>query len=126
MSGSARGEAATWLYHDDRAGGCSLGGGAVSGPCPNCGAATPDGASFCPTCGSRLAADTVALRYVTGHASPSGGLVAGQLLGGRYRLEAPVASGAMGTVWRARDERLHGRPCAVKAIRLDSVAPQER
>lgn len=40
---------------------------------------------------------------------------AGHLLGGRYRLETPLGSGATATVWRARDAEL-GREVAVKVL----------
>jgi hypothetical protein len=32
----------------------------------------------------------------------------------------------MGEVWRARDERLHGRPCAIKIVRWEGATPEQR
>ncbi len=53
-------------------------------------------------------------------------MAAGRLIGGRYRLDTPIASGAMGAVWRGTDERLHGRPCAIKGILLGGATAEER
>ncbi|MGY1717858.1 serine/threonine-protein kinase [Blastococcus sp. SYSU DS0552] len=43
------------------------------------------------------------------------GTAPGRLVAGRYRLEAQIGGGAMGTVWLARDELL-GRQVAVKQV----------
>ena len=41
------------------------------------------------------------------------------LIGGRYRLDAPLASGGMADVWRATDMQLH-RQVAIKMLRADT------
>jgi serine/threonine protein kinase len=53
-------------------------------------------------------------------------LQAGMLIAKRYRLEALKGSGAMGEVWRARDEHLAGRPRALKRVLLGGATSQER
>jgi eukaryotic-like serine/threonine-protein kinase len=57
--------------------------------------------------------------------TPKGGpLEQGTTIGGRYRLEAPIASGGMATVWRATDTVLT-RPVAVKVLHTHLAADPE-
>ena len=51
-------------------------------------------------------------------------LEAGALVGGRYRLGSPIATGGMATVWRATDEVLT-RPVAVKMLHARLAADPE-
>jgi hypothetical protein len=48
---------------------------------------------------------------------------AGRLIAGRYRLQDPIGRGAMGVVWRGRDELLH-RDVAVKEVMV-TAGPAE-
>ena len=47
-------------------------------------------------------------------------LSSGELLIGRYRVEARLAEGGMGAVYRAFDT-LYDKPCALKEFRLTNL-----
>src|SRR5690349_8709632 len=50
----------------------------------------------------------------------------GRVIAGRYRLESPIGRGAMGVVWRARDQLLD-RDVAIKEVQIaDSLTDAER
>jgi eukaryotic-like serine/threonine-protein kinase len=50
----------------------------------------------------------------------------GRVIAGRYRLEAPIGRGAMGVVWRARDQLLD-RDVAIKEVQIaDTLTDEER
>jgi len=52
------------------------------------------------------------------------GLV-GKTLAGRYRVTGVLGRGGMGCVYRATDQRLHGRECAIKVLRIVDDAETE-
>jgi hypothetical protein len=89
--------------------------------CARCYALVSPDRTACPTCGAAFAPALGSARPPVTARSGTG-----RLLAGRYRLDAQVAAGAMGAVWRVRDERLYGRRCAAKAIRIEGADAYEQ
>jgi serine/threonine protein kinase/tetratricopeptide (TPR) repeat protein len=91
--------------------------------CPQCGREFPPGASECPEDGSALRADaTVADAAVVAPSAAADPLV-GVVLDGKYRLDARVGEGGMGTVYRAA-HLLIDRPVAVKVLKSRFVTDE--
>ncbi|TWF82014.1 hypothetical protein FHX44_117959 [Pseudonocardia hierapolitana] len=56
---------------------------------------------------------------------PGGAVAGGEVIAGRYRLDAEIGSGGMGEVWRATD-RETGATVALKRVRLSHLTGGER
>src|SRR4029077_19748825 len=80
--------------------------------CPQCGKKFPSTVRICPDDGTVLEHTSV---------TPSH---AGQVLDGKYRLDALLAEGGMGAVYRATHVML-GKTVAIKLIRPAIVSPPE-
>ena len=107
--------------------------------CPVCNAAVPEGSSACPDCGYQGAPASVTTKVeaddklnicpnqpACGTLNPPGERLCqrcgtplpgaiGQLIGGRYRLDQPLATGGFGVVYKATDTTT-GEPVAVKEM----------
>ena len=82
----------------------------VTEKCYTCQGSMPEGSSFCPTCGSRVAG--------LGGRRSSKAPHAGEVVGEAYRLVRIVSQGGMGTVYEAEHVRLRQK-VAVKLLHPD-------
>lgn len=87
--------------------------------CEHCGAANEPQVAICGFCGQPLQ-ELQAASYD----AESGGLLAGTLLKGRYRIIKPVGQGGMGTVYRAQDVEFNDRPVAIKELMPSNVSTE--
>jgi serine/threonine protein kinase len=94
--------------------------------CPNCHEPLREGAQFCTRCGARTVATSAEETAVSvptaepgaGGSRPEGGegdSLVGRVLDGKYEIVAPLGSGGMGAVYRAR-RVLIGDEVAVKVL----------
>ncbi|MEE8410148.1 MAG: SUMF1/EgtB/PvdO family nonheme iron enzyme [Myxococcota bacterium] len=78
--------------------------------CYRCGSFTPDDSRKCKECGQPIARRRRTSRNLsgatTGIARATPPFDAGHVLGGRYRIVAPIAAGTTGWVMRARDDEV--------------------
>jgi serine/threonine protein kinase len=89
--------------------------------CPNCQLQNPDTAQFCQRCGQSLAQTHTA----QGNDQPaSSGSLVGRVIDGKYRIEALLAEGGVGSIYRAR-RLLIGDEVAVKTLQADWASDAE-
>lgn len=94
--------------------------------CPNCQLQNPETALFCQRCGQSLA-QTPASRdddQPKPSGSPVGVSIVGRVIDGKYRIEALLGEGGMGSVFRAR-RLLIGDDVAVKTLQADWATDAE-
>ncbi len=100
---------------------------ASSTACPQCSAALPPDARFCPGCGAEIPAAYAATFFrttaSTGDSLPPTRLLPGVRIG-VYRVEDVIGEGGMGIVYRAHDE-VRDRTVAVKCLHGNLAGDRE-
>lgn len=81
--------------------------------CPECGRDWDESHQLCPEDGSYLQSEVTTAFAPAG--SPPDHMI-GRVLAGRYVIEAPIAAGGMGVVYRAVDRKQDDRPVAIKVM----------
>ncbi|MEO6724562.1 MAG: protein kinase [Blastocatellia bacterium] len=89
--------------------------------CPNCQLQNPDTAHFCHRCGQSLAQLPAAQ---SGAQPASSGSLVGRVIDGKYRIEALLAEGGIGSIYRARRLAI-GDEVAVKTLQPDWASDAE-
>lgn len=88
----------------------------MSQTCPSCGAACADDARFCGHCATPLQQS----------APGTGRLPAQTVLQGRYIILKRIATGGMGAVYLAADERMAGKEWAIKEMSNLALGPTQQ
>jgi serine/threonine protein kinase len=88
--------------------------------CSSCGASISETARFCSYCGAKqVDGPASATRYTSSAAVGGGTLAVGsQLDGNRYQIVRLINQGSFGAVYEATAQRMSGRACAIKELRL--------
>ena len=86
--------------------------------CPKCGADAPNGARFCPGCGSSLAAARPRLS--------TGLLPSLHMLAKRYAVIRKIAQGGQSAVYLAHDSYQHDAERAIKEMSESQLEPEKR
>jgi len=107
--------------------------------CGNCKTVNPADAEFCSNCGYSLDSGPVYPTMQAGSGNLpttigvatsrriTGALLAGNTLGGRYRIVAMIGKGGFGAVYKATDERIQAkRVVAIKEMSDAQLSPSEK